>query len=123
MDGSGSVRVKAFNGNCDRILALIVVGRVCLVHLEEAVLLSHDVHFKVIVLSAFGVCVSNKAYGSFIGDYEIIISSEAVVSAVQSEPIVDIHPSFCFRSVRELDTLNVNALYGLLLICSSLHRF
>jgi hypothetical protein len=121
MDDSGSVRVKAFNENCDRILAAIVVGRVRVVLLEESVLVLCVLYFQMIELSAFGVCVSNKAYGSFSGDYEIIILSEAVVSIVQSEPIVDIYPSFRFRSVRELETLNVDALYGLLLTCSMFH--
>ena len=83
--------------------------------------LSHVFYFQMIELSAFSVSISNKAYGSFSSDYEIVVSSETVVTVVESEPIVDIHPSFRFRSVRELETLNVDALYGLSFPCSMFH--
>jgi hypothetical protein len=113
-DDTASVIVKAFNRNCDRVFASIVLGGVRYsLHVELCIL--HPmaiVHFQMIKLSAFSVIIANKRYSSLASDYEIVIAAESRLDVVYDEPAVAIRPSFEFRLVEEFQALAIDGLYG-----------
>lgn len=65
-----------------------------------------------IQLDSFGVSICNKNYNQLGGDYELFIKDKTRLSVISEEPIITVHPSFKFRSVKEFQSLQVDGLYG-----------
>lgn len=119
MDDSGSVRVKAFDNNCDRVFASISVGSVSVCFTAATLHSSWSFEFKMVQLSAYGVSICNKHYSQLNGDYELTIRNETRLIVLREKPVVLMRPCFKFRAVMEFQSLPVDGLYGrFLFLCA-----